>query len=174
MKLLKTMMFVAAASVASPSMAALALFDISDGTFSDGATFDGTFEYDPVTKAFGSYSVTATAGNLPAITYTGANSGAYSGGGAGPNNFILFLDNGSRYFNFSFLSPLVEGTQAINVASSYDCNNCGTFRRVTAGSVSSVAAVPEPATWAMMLLGFGAIGASMRRRRRVTAIAQMA
>jgi hypothetical protein len=26
-------------------------------------------------------------------------------------------------------------------------------------------AVPEPATWAMMLMGFGAIGAGMRRRR---------
>jgi hypothetical protein len=26
-------------------------------------------------------------------------------------------------------------------------------------------AVPEPSTWAMMLLGFGAIGASMRRSR---------
>ena len=28
------------------------------------------------------------------------------------------------------------------------------------------AAVPEPSTWAMMLVGFGAIGFSMRRRRR--------
>jgi hypothetical protein len=28
-----------------------------------------------------------------------------------------------------------------------------------------MAAVPEPGTWAMMLLGFGAIGFSMRRRR---------
>jgi hypothetical protein len=28
-------------------------------------------------------------------------------------------------------------------------------------------AVPEPGTWAMMLLGFGAIGFSMRRRRSV-------
>jgi hypothetical protein len=26
--------------------------------------------------------------------------------------------------------------------------------------------VPEPATWAMMLLGFAGIGAVMRRRRR--------
>ncbi|WP_237219995.1 PEPxxWA-CTERM sorting domain-containing protein [Sphingomonas arenae] len=30
-----------------------------------------------------------------------------------------------------------------------------------------VSAVPEPGTWAMMLLGFGAIGFSMRRRRQV-------
>jgi hypothetical protein len=29
----------------------------------------------------------------------------------------------------------------------------------------SAAAVPEPSTWAMMLLGFGAIGFSLRRRR---------
>lgn len=28
------------------------------------------------------------------------------------------------------------------------------------------AAVPEPATWALMLLGFGAVGMSMRRRRQ--------
>ena len=37
------------------------------------------------------------------------------------------------------------------------------------GNVSGNAAfypVPEPATWAMMLLGFGAIGMTIRRRRR--------
>lgn len=32
-------------------------------------------------------------------------------------------------------------------------------------------AVPEPATWAMMLVGFGMMGASMRYRRRSTATA---
>jgi hypothetical protein len=35
-------------------------------------------------------------------------------------------------------------------------------------------AVPEPQTWAMMLLGFGAIGFSMRKTRRKTALAQLA
>jgi PEP-CTERM motif len=37
-----------------------------------------------------------------------------------------------------------------------------------------VAAVPEPTTWAMMLLGFGAVGFSIRRKRRPTLISQFA
>ncbi len=32
-------------------------------------------------------------------------------------------------------------------------------------------AVPEPATWALMILGFGAVGATMRRRARSVALA---
>jgi len=39
----------------------------------------------------------------------------------------------------------------------------------------SVASVPEPATWAMMLLGFAGIGMSLRRvRRRSSALSQFA
>lgn len=38
------------------------------------------------------------------------------------------------------------------------------------GVTSQLAAVPEPASWAMMLLGFGAIGASLRRAPRRAAM----
>ncbi len=38
-------------------------------------------------------------------------------------------------------------------------------------SFSQISAVPEPATWAMMLLGFGVIGTSLRRRRKALAVA---
>lgn len=41
------------------------------------------------------------------------------------------------------------------------------------GNVTITPAVPEPGTWAMMLLGFGAIGLSVRSRRR-PALAQIA
>ena len=38
----------------------------------------------------------------------------------------------------------------------------------------TIGAVPEPSTWAMMLLGFGGVGVALRRRRRATFIAQLA
>src|SRR6476469_2904234 len=121
MKLLNLLTFCAFAFVANTASAAGTLFDISGGTFSDGTSFAGNFEFDTVTHAFGSFSVATNAGTLPAFTYTNANSGAYYGGGAGPNNFALIVNNGTRYINFSFLNSLASGTQAINVASSYDC-----------------------------------------------------
>ena len=37
----------------------------------------------------------------------------------------------------------------------------------------NIQAVPEPATWAMMLIGFGGIGMALRRRRQ-PALAQIA
>ena len=42
-----------------------------------------------------------------------------------------------------------------------------------AGTLNLGAAVPEPATWGLMLLGFGGIGMALRRRRR-PALAQIA
>jgi hypothetical protein len=37
-------------------------------------------------------------------------------------------------------------------------------------NIPNTAAVPEPATWAMMLFGFGLVGSAMRRSRRSVAI----
>jgi PEP-CTERM motif-containing protein len=43
-----------------------------------------------------------------------------------------------------------------------------TFGNVLIGGLTLTESVPEPATWAMMLLGFGAMGVAFRRRRRTT------
>ena len=56
---------------------------------------------------------------------------------------------------------LVSGTAGTNGGKHKGAN--ATF----AGTLSFAAAVPEPGTWAMMLLGFGAVGMGMRRRSRV-------
>ena len=47
--------------------------------------------------------------------------------------------------------------------------NAQVFDDFTFGSTSVGGAVPEPGTWMMMLLGFGAIGFTMRRHGRVMA-----
>lgn len=53
----------------------------------------------------------------------------------------------------------------------------GTFELANAAGAEagtltiSTAAVPEPATWAMMILGFGAVGIAMRRSKKVLATA---
>ena len=43
-----------------------------------------------------------------------------------------------------------------------------------ADNFASIGAVPEPSTWAMMLVGFGAIGVGMRRSRKTSAVRQLA
>ena len=51
-------------------------------------------------------------------------------------------------------------------------NNNG-FSGVTFATLDT-SAVPEPATWAMMLVGFGGMGAALRSRRKVANIAHFA
>ncbi|HEY2355896.1 MAG TPA: PEPxxWA-CTERM sorting domain-containing protein, partial [Phenylobacterium sp.] len=40
------------------------------------------------------------------------------------------------------------------------------FNRIPGSWSAAVAAVPEPATWTMMLAGFGGLGAALRSKRR--------
>ena len=65
---------------------------------------------------------------------------------------------------------LAAGTYTIDVSGTLNSSNgaySGSF------NVANAPAVPEPATWAMMLLGFGAVGMVIRRRRKPV-LAQLA
>jgi hypothetical protein len=67
------------------------------------------------------------------------------------NDFALFYD----------AAPLTSGSVALD---DYFPDNPG-YSHITFFNTGSTA-VPEPATWAMMLLGFGLVGAAMRHRQR--------
>ena len=100
------------------------------------------------------------------------------GGSAGTANISfgtnLIADLNIQSSNLGFTQLSVPGDLFTGSASS-PIFNIGTFNLsggFTAGpatltiSRAAVAAVPEPGTWAMMLLGFGAIGVVVRRRRQ--------
>jgi hypothetical protein len=69
---------------------------------------------------------------------------------------------------FSFVAP--PGTTSITVTGRTGANSLGLSNAV----LFATGAVPEPATWAMMLIGFGGIGVAMRRRKHRRRLMQIA
>ena len=71
----------------------------------------------------------------------------------------------------SSYASLLDGSAALGLS-----QTSGSFVRFGTPTlrVNFLAAVPEPATWAMMLVGFGAMGVSLRRRRRTQTLLQAA
>lgn len=84
-------------------------------------------------------------------------------------------DPAGRLLSFVF-SPILDGTQTYELTASVTgpvCVGCGAvnFSTDSPFTLFGAAAVPEPSTWAMMLFGFGMVGFSVRRQRRVTGAA---
>lgn len=81
------------------------------------------------------------------------------------NNFV----NGCGYCAWD---PI--GVSFAGIAKSIDFAGGANFvgyDNITFGSATAGGGVPEPASWAMLIAGFGLTGAVMRRRRNVAAIA---
>ncbi|MCW5735311.1 MAG: PEPxxWA-CTERM sorting domain-containing protein [Enhydrobacter sp.] len=78
------------------------------------------------------------------------------------------LISGSRNFNLASLGPsvYVGFTGATGLSHSLQEVSNWDFAILSGAGVGGV---PEPATWAMMILGFGALGVAARRRRALAA-----
>lgn len=157
-----------------------------NGTFFQNG-FNGTFSFvtvAPITvQGVGLVTTTYAAGsNLLSGTFSnGTISGSGSAGGSAasgaPNTNISFTSD-FLDFSSSTLFDRAQSLTATNPTFGLATNGAlRSFRAVAGGSWSAnpvpkaFAAVPEPASWAMLVMGFGIVGATVRRRRRVTVVA---
>lgn len=92
----------------------------------------------------------------------------------GVNDSLDFVDSTDYTDPLDFFVPLghrAEGGFSANYITDdgdehyYFIN--ARLNRVTIAALDTVPVVPEPATWSLLILGFGAIGASMRMSRQV-------
>ena len=95
-----------------------------------------------------------TGGNVAYVTFLGAVSGGFLTW-YNPVQQVTATDGSQFTVEFVNLAGVAFG---------------GTTYAPVKITVDSVAAVPEPASWALMIVGFGMAGATFRRRRALTAV----
>lgn len=156
---------------------------LNDAVFNDGGTATGSFVWDADTNTFGAYEFTVSGGDTATfapLTYNNANATL------GPSNlefdtgayyvrlfrFVTEVDQVERNLYVSVDAPLtnaggVVGFDYVSPYSAGECFSCAPYRPFVAGTISAegVSGVPEPAAWGLMVLGFGGLGAALRRRR---------
>ncbi|KQT31992.1 hypothetical protein ASG29_09010 [Sphingomonas sp. Leaf412] len=115
-------------------------FNFADGTTSFGANFDLT----PGGQGLGiKFLLSLASGGTEMVSAEVPQ--AFSG------QFFGFTSSSA------FTSVTLQGGTQSGVAETYNLDNLRF-------GVSAAGGVPEPATWALMILGFGAVGGAMRRR----------
>lgn len=119
-------------------------------TFANGDTFTTSDIDTPLTGV--AVTVVDLGGGAQRLFFT-ESGGAGSDGG--PHSGSLDFDSATSFLTFS---PASFGN-FLYIEGSYS------------GRYHALASVPEPSTWAMMLVGFGLVGFSMRRSRARTAAA---
>lgn len=123
-------------------------------------------------------------GTFSSATVSGArlgSSGSFSGSSISPaativytSDFLSFDPSSSYDFSLS-LTSITSALQAIPTSGAPN-RALRTFRATSTGSFSAdpapvVTAVPEPAVWGLMILGFSMVGMQTRRRSRRSVIA---
>lgn len=118
--------------------------DLSGFTFTVTDTFGGQNN----NTAFNGIVLSDITNNLAAITGV-----TFSGGGFAGEQPTLTFDANNIFLNFRLITQTTQP---------------GTQYRYTVSFAT--AGVPEPASWALMLVGFGAAGTMMRRRKNKVAV----
>jgi hypothetical protein len=146
----------------------VATFNFAYDGYGNGAG-DVEWTFQTVADRTGNYSFNFNVDGYSAYFIAGANASAFSAG----NSQALYNTSTFGGYNQSgtFSLDLIEGqSYGIQVGGrNFDSDSRvqGTFT-LTGDAIATAGAVPEPASWAMMILGMGAVGGALRRRSKVS------
>ena len=140
-------------------------------------------------NAQGVDSITAPGTSISASSFYG-NNPIYAPSQAIDGNTSTFFHSGSygsgEYFEIDFSNPVSLASLVINGRAGFGARDVydiaffdggalpfqtSTLNNSALDGAAGRVALPEPATWAMMFMGFGLIGFGLRYRRRRTALA---
>nr|WP_312162199.1 PEPxxWA-CTERM sorting domain-containing protein [Phenylobacterium sp.] len=165
----------AIAAIASAAPAWAAKTFVLDGvTLQGGGTLTGSFTTDDALSSLLGINIVASAGTLGSgvfSTFTYDNASLADWVSLPTQGFRISTAGYAQQLRLDFF-PLTEtGTNLLNT--SYEFQSSGGPRTVTGGRVmlDVPSAVPEPASWAMMITGFGIAGSALRARGRKAALA---
>jgi len=85
----------------------------------------------------------------------------------GETDFAVLQDLGTQLNHFGIQTSLSSLTDTLDITSEIPLGDTMVFGNTDTNldfSISQTVAVPEPAAWSLMLVGFGALGASLRGR----------
>ncbi|MDB5497713.1 MAG: hypothetical protein JWP28_1744 [Phenylobacterium sp.] len=134
----------------------------ADGLINTAFTFNGT-----ANQSLG-FDLTN-----PALAFTSTEFRIFVGKGTATEATLTFVDTAGQQFQSTFAIPSngFFNAQATNgeQINFFSVGTNGSFedaRQIRLGGVGGISALlPEPASWALMIMGVGGIGASLRRRR---------
>ena len=129
-------------------------FDSSDNA--GGSPPGGILPTDPGSNGIGGCASTITAQNSAGITAFCAS--------VQP---IVSFDIGADHFSFNDSAHILDTGNYDFINGSPDGNESIDWNLIGTPSTRGGGGVPEPATWAMMLVGFAGLGAMMRSRRKL-------
>lgn len=133
--------------------------------WSGNISFDNGSNYLTVNFTGATLNVDANGGSASLINTDPSSTITYT------SNFLTLPDFDSKAFSLAFTGILPFFTIAGNgYGNDFTANIAGSFSGAPGGEGPG-GVIPEPATWAMLVIGFGLTGATMRRRsgRRVVA-----
>lgn len=172
-KKIALMMSASALLASAPASAATFLLGFSGtgGAATDSASI--TITTSDIPNVFGTFNVLSAIGTVGSDVITGLINVTGTPNGTNTPDNLFNIDNAFKPSSpFVSLAGLYFGsaTSQYNLFSqngSYELYQAtgGAYTSNSVGSLS-VAAVPEPGAWALMLLGLGVMGSSMRRRRK--------